>query len=212
MAALSEDLFPPRLHPATGRFTLAIAASAGAHLWLTALIAIEAPQRGAAFPAAAAITVHLEPKAEAVPAQPVVPASGPPFTAGQDRRHGVAAAAREPRRREKGARLALPPAPAPDPGYYSVRDLDVYPRPLAPLELGALASGAAARFRFALMIDESGIVNDVAAVETGPGGRAQEALRAALAATRFTPGQKDGRAVKSRVLLDISLGPEQREP
>ena len=37
-------------------------------------------------------------------------------------------------------------------------------------------------------------------------------LRAVLAATRFVPARKDGRAVRSRVLLSVSFGKDRREP
>jgi protein TonB len=111
------------------------------------------------------------------------------------------------------APLALPQAP--DPTYYAARDLDVYPRPAAPLDLDrfarGVAGGVAARIRLALLIDEAGIVKEIAVIETEPPGRLQEELRSALAAARFFPGQKDGRAVKSRVLLSVSLDPARAE-
>jgi hypothetical protein len=42
-----------------------------------------------------------------------------------------------------------------------------------------------------------------------PGG-AEEELRATLTATSFMPARKDGRAVKSRVMLQVSYEPEGR--
>jgi hypothetical protein len=85
-----------------------------------------------------------------------------------------------------------------DPNYYDARDLDVYPRPVVALDLERLDGG---RYRFRLLIDEAGRVT---AVE---GESAQQALRAALAATRFRPARRDGRAVKSRI--EIEIGPAQ---
>ena len=203
MASFYDDPFPTRFHPASGRLALAVAASAGGHLCLAALLALEPPLRGAGRPAGAAITVHLEPRATAVPPEPPAVPSRSLSAAGEDKPRSALAVGRETARRARDAALALPQAP--DPTYYAARDLDDYPRLLAPLDLGGLAAGAAAKFRVTLKIDERGVVNDVAAVEPGPGEGPREALRAALAGTRFIPGQKDGRAVKSRVVLDISL-------
>jgi protein TonB len=103
----------------------------------------------------------------------------------------------------------------PDPTYYAARDLDVYPRPAVPLDFDRLGprftASAAGRFRAVLLIDEGGAVKEIAAIETEPPGWPQQELRAALAATRFFPGQKDGRAVKSRVLLSVSFDPARAE-
>ena len=93
----------------------------------------------------------------------------------------------------------------PDPSYYPVRELDAYPRPARPLELDRPPGMSS--IRLLLLIDEHGIVNDISLVEAGAAGRLDEALRAALAATRFVPARKDGRDVKSRVLLSVGPGP-----
>ncbi|MBI2295273.1 MAG: energy transducer TonB [Betaproteobacteria bacterium] len=106
---------------------------------------------------------------------------------------------------------ATPPAlpQVPDPTYYSARELDSYPRPVAPLRLdypsGAGRDGAPGRAQFSLYIDEHGVVNQVSVVETALPGNVEDELRAALAATRFIPARKDGRPVKSRILLSISF-------
>jgi len=92
---------------------------------------------------------------------------------------------------------------APDRTYYPARELDAYPQPAQPLELDRLPG--AGGFRLLLLIDEHGIVNDVSLVEAGAAVRLDEALRAALAATRFLPAQKDGRAVRSRIVLSVSF-------
>lgn len=193
---------------------LALAASAIAHLYLIQSLIFDVSQRSARSAGAATLTVHLE-----LAVGPVVPNPEPLPTALQVKPRAVAAAEiRDAAAPGWGVRpeqdavtpLALPQAP--DPTYYSARDLDVYPRPVAPLDLDRLARGVAGRYRLALLIDEAGVVKEIAVVETEPTGRLQEALRSALAATRFFPGQKDGRAVKSRVLLSVNFGSEKREP
>ncbi len=111
------------------------------------------------------------------------------------------------------ATLSLPQVP--DPTYYSARELDVYPRPAAPLKLGypagAPRDGVAGRVRLSLLIDEHGVVNHIAIVEAEPPGYFEEEARAVLAATRFVPARKDGLPVKSRVLISLSFAPAREE-
>jgi outer membrane biosynthesis protein TonB len=92
---------------------------------------------------------------------------------------------------------------APDPTYYPARELDAYPQPARPLALDRPAG--AGSIRLLLLIDEHGVVNDVSLVEADAAGHLEETLRAALAATRFLPAQKDGRAVRSRIVLSVSF-------
>ncbi len=93
----------------------------------------------------------------------------------------------------------------PDPNYYPARELEAYPTRARPLELAG--SPGARSIRLLLLIDEHGIVNDISLVEAGAAGRLDAALRAALGAARFIPARKDGRDVKSRVLLSVGPGP-----
>lgn len=207
-------LYPsfPAVHAAARRFALALATSAIAHMFLIQSLIFDVPQRAARSMGIATITVYLE----SLPG-PVVPAPERPPVMPQDRpRAGAADGSRNVALPGSGARLkqdtvaplALPQAP--DPTYYSARDLDVYPRPAAPLDLDRFArgvtGGVAGRFRVALLIDEDGVVKEIAVIEAALPGRLQEDLRAALAETPFLPGRKDGRAVKSRVQLSVSFG------
>jgi len=206
--------FPPfpGFRPAAGRFALALAASSALHLFLATSLALEAPRWGARPAGGDPIAARLLPPAAPAPEPPVDAfTAGPRAAAGNDSRRVAPARKRVFPKPEAASSPGLPQAL--DPTYYSARDLDVYPRPAVPLDLDRFAGGVAGgRFRLALLIDEGGVVNEITVVEAGPPGRWQEQLRAALAATRFIPGKKDGRAVKSRVLLSVSLGPEQREP
>ena len=101
-----------------------------------------------------------------------------------------------------------------DPSYYTARDLDSYPRPVVALDINRLADRAAripnAGITLELIIDEQGIVNHVAFAAPGIPGMLATELRAAIAATRFVPARKDGRAVKSRVLMNINFGTRDR--
>jgi protein TonB len=95
-----------------------------------------------------------------------------------------------------------------DPTYYPAKQLDVYPRPVAQIRLDYPASAVAARvdgrLMVLLLIDEFGAVTDASVVESRPEGFFEEATLEVLRAARFTPGEKLGRAVKSRVLLQIN--------
>ncbi|MGH8622626.1 MAG: energy transducer TonB, partial [Burkholderiales bacterium] len=111
----------------------------------------------------------------------------------------------------QGTRAPVLPQ-ASDPDYYAARDLDDYPRPLAPLPIDRPARDGAGEVRLEILIDERGVVRDVVfASPAGPGG-ADEALRAALATTLFLPARKDGRPVRSRIVLSLTPGAPQREP
>jgi protein TonB len=110
-----------------------------------------------------------------------------------------------------------PPAAAPpsEPAYYAARELDVYPALLQPLRLGqperAPQNGVAGRVLAELLIDDTGLVNEVRLVKAEPAGHFEHAARIAFATARFSAARKDGRAVKSRVLVDIRYDPAEAE-
>ena len=110
--------------------------------------------------------------------------------------------------------VAPPHAEAPvvlrilDPNYYSARELDAYPHPARPLELERLSGAGSIRVQ--LLIDEHGVVTDLSLIEAGTASRLDDALRTALAAARFIPARKDGRAVRSRIVLSVGPGSGDR--
>lgn len=128
--------------------------------------------------------------------------------------------AQEPRQRPATPEPALLPMPMPahsshaaqtthgeavmtqvsDPTYYGARSLDVYPRALGALDLGALA--ASGKVRATVYIDESGVVNDVRAVQAA-NLDAEQAARDLLMRARFSPAYKDGRVVKAQVVVSL---------
>ena len=105
--------------------------------------------------------------------------------------------------------LALPQAA--DLSYYTARDLDRYPKPLAPFQINRTAGDGVGEVRLEILIDERGIVQDVTFAGPAAQARVGEELRAALAATRFLPAQKDGRAVRSRIVLSVGFDPTDGE-
>ena len=97
-------------------------------------------------------------------------------------------------------------ADTPDAAYYGARQLDVYPVLTGGLDLSRLgATGAAARVLVLVLIDVDGRVNEVSVVEAEPRGAFDESARGAFAAARFKPALKDGRPVKSRLLVEVDF-------
>jgi protein TonB len=114
------------------------------------------------------------------------------------------AAADKPQSTETGERPLLPRQ-----RYYLVRELDV--RPGIKTRVDPEYPEAAAR-RFlggkvviSLDIDETGKVERVRTVRASPPGYFDESAARAFRAARFTPGIKDGRAVKVRMVLEITF-------
>ena len=203
----------PGFRNATRRLVQALALSAAAHLLLVEVLALETTLRTTLRTAQAGapvtLSVRIEPATEAEPDS--LPVQAPLPVVARERVRGIERAQASARVKQ-GAEATFILPQAPDPTYYSARDLDLYPRPAAPLELDTLVRGrghVATTFRFQLLIDESGTVNEISPVEGEPLSLRDD-VRAALAVIRFFPGRKDGRAVKSRVTLSIDFDSERR--
>ena len=97
----------------------------------------------------------------------------------------------------------------PDLTYYGARQLDVYPSLASELDLNAGESGVSGSALLLVLIDATGAVHDVSVVEAElPRHFEAEAKRAFLAA-RFTPAYRNGRAVRSRLLVQVNYGGER---
>ena len=98
----------------------------------------------------------------------------------------------------------------PDLTYYATRQLDVYPTLPAALELryadSAAAAGITGHALILVLIDAAGTVNDVTVAEADPAGYFENDLRQAFMAARFTPAVRNGRPVRSRLLVRVSYG------
>jgi protein TonB len=99
-----------------------------------------------------------------------------------------------------------------DPTWYAAKDLDTYPRALAPIRphypsdaLGARVEGTVTVL---LSIDESGRVVESKVVEADPEGWFETAALNAFEVADFQPGMRNGRSVRSRVLVKIHFNPE----
>ena len=94
--------------------------------------------------------------------------------------------------------------------YLAARQLDVLPRPLAPPqprypESAPLVPGVVVLL---LLIDELGMVTDARVLSAEPPGYFEEAALEAFRGALFHPGQREGRAVKSRLPVEVSFDPE----
>lgn len=219
----------PRLSPAQARFALALAASALIHIWLAAGTAFEAPARLAPR-IASALTARLEPAAassdlavrrdaelspvtqmdsQLSPAPRPAPPPGPSARAAA--RHAMGASPDA-----AGTRVtAFEPPHVVDPTYYSARELDAYPTPISLLKfeypVRAARENLGGRVLVMLLLDATGTVDNVSVVTAEPPGYFEDAVRTVIAAARFLPARKDGRAVKSRVLIHVNYDPDGAE-
>lgn len=97
---------------------------------------------------------------------------------------------------------------AEDPTYYPAKQVDVHPEPLQPVNPQYPEAAAAANIQgeviLLLLIDESGRVRDVSVVEAKPEGYFEQSALDAFRIARFSPAMKNGRPVKSRVLIHVN--------
>jgi protein TonB len=100
----------------------------------------------------------------------------------------------------------------PDPVHYPATDLDIYPqaaRQIMPVYPGMARDSKVAGFvTLLVLIDETGGVVDTSVMDAMPQGVFEQAAQQALANAAFYPAQKDGRMVRSRVLIKVEFDPE----
>jgi len=232
-ASIGHPLTPRHLQRERLRLAVAITLSALVHLWFAGGVPLrksgQAPSRSPAI-----ISVQLQ-MPEALP-----DALSPPQDNAKVVHERVPDSRRRIRPADEGARKtasdklsaatisgAAPDAPVAadalpqvsDPMYYPANRLDVYPALIQPVNLDDLRHAAndnvGGRALLMLLIDENGSVRAVSIVEPGPVGLFERTLRTAFSAARFSPARKDGRAVKSRVVISVDyqefvgLGPDK---
>jgi len=138
------------------------------------------------------------------PAQPQIPSLPEPIETPVPAAQALPAGDRSPEPEVSTASL-------PDPVHYAARDLDVYPQPLNRIEpvypQTALAGEIGGSVTLLLLIDESGRVTDVSVVDASPLDVFEESALRALAATAYSPAQKNGRAVRCRILVKVDYNP-----
>ena len=99
----------------------------------------------------------------------------------------------------------------PDPVHYPARDLDIYPHALNPIRpvypQAAREAQVAGSVTLLVLIDEAGRVMGTSVADAEPGGVFEQAAQQALADSMFYPAQKDGRTVRSRILVKLEFDP-----
>jgi protein TonB len=104
------------------------------------------------------------------------------------------------------AALAIP---SPD-KWYTAAEVDVRAEPLSDIRLrypenvGAPVTG---KVRVRVYIDEGGVVRKIEIASSDPPGLFDEAARQAWQDVRFSPARKNGAAVKSQKLLELTYAP-----
>lgn len=200
---------------------LLVACALSSLLHLAVLLAIPVNPGGGMRQLTSPIYARLEAAANSEP-QPraAEPAAAERIDAAARERVWSEPAANLARPKRESRRDAIAPAAAPpasgespsgrDPTYYPARVLDVYPQPLESIKLDYPDRAAAQRLDgellLLLLIDEFGAVNDASVVEARPAGYFEADALSVFRATRFSPAQKQGLAVKSRVLLQVRYG------
>ena len=100
-----------------------------------------------------------------------------------------------------------------DPTHYEAKDLDTYPRLRGPLSpaypTDALAQRIGGAVTLLVSIDASGRVTEASVVDAVPAGTFDETARDALARASFLPASKDGRIVRSRILVSVAFDPDR---
>lgn len=91
-----------------------------------------------------------------------------------------------------------------DLNYYAAAELDVYPIPTQAiaLELGAIPGGW---IRILTSIGETGHVDEAVVFDAAPAGVFDASALTAVRRTRFSPARRDGRDVRSRVLIELRV-------
>ena len=98
-----------------------------------------------------------------------------------------------------------------DVAWYDAKDLDLYPHPLAPVRPAYPTSvpDVSGEVTLLLLIDEVGAVHQLSVVTSEPPGYFEEPALRAFQVARFAPAQREGRPVRSRIVVKVRFGPEQ---
>ena len=98
-----------------------------------------------------------------------------------------------------------------DPTWYPAKQVDVHPTALYEIKPVYPEQGVEGNVVLLLLIDEAGAVKEASVVEANPEGIFEESALAAFREAHFAPAQKNGRAVKSRLLIRVSYELDDRK-
>ena len=109
-----------------------------------------------------------------------------------------------------------PVSTIPDLVHYPAKDLDVYPQVLTRITpeypQAARDAQVAGSVTLLVSIDEAGRVIGISVMDAAPEGVFEQAAQQALENTAFYPAQKDGRTVRSRILIKVEFDPVVAQP
>ncbi|HXV08880.1 MAG TPA: energy transducer TonB [Burkholderiales bacterium] len=207
---------------ADARLALAVLLSAALHASLIFGVAVRRPSMA---PASEPILARIEAVPDAAARPPEPPREEPPRRAARPAARTPAVAespadassrANLVRRAQQATPETLPPVEMPllvDPTWYPAAQLDVFPTALAPVRpaypQAAADADVGGKVTLLLLIDEAGHVHDSAVVDAQPANTFEEAALEAFRAARFRPGERDGRSVRSRVLVRVVFHPAE---
>ena len=99
-------------------------------------------------------------------------------------------------------------APGIDPTYYGVRQLDVFPAPITPIEIAhpAQARNVAGRVNLLLLIGATGAVDEISVIDADPPGVFEEAALRVFSGVQFAPAERSGRPVRARLVVEVNFG------
>ena len=196
------------------RLVAALVASAFVHVVLTSAVK-PGTARGdragiSSVPASARITARLVPPEFELATEPVAPTREPMHVEEPVRKVDKAPRTIDRVTVAKPDGASAGPADIPDPTYYAVRQLDVFPALVTALDLqhspDTNSAGVNGYVLLLVLIDATGAVDDVSVVESHPPRQFDDGARHAFQSARFTAAMRQGRAVKSRVLIHVNYG------
>lgn len=120
----------------------------------------------------------------------------------------------EPLSPVENASLAIPALPEiPDPIHYAAKDLDIYPQLRGALNPdypeSAFAQKIAGTVTLLVLVDEAGRVTETDVLDAVPEGLFDDSAQQALSRAAFSPAQRDGRNVRSRILVRVNYDPDK---
>lgn len=99
-------------------------------------------------------------------------------------------------------------SPVPDLVHYPASELDIYPQavtPIAPVYPPEAATIQGAAVTLLVLVDDAGGVVATSVVDATAGTLFEEAAIEAVARAAFSPARKEGRAVRSQILIKVEF-------
>lgn len=204
--------------PAAARFVLALAASLVLHLAVVFGVQVKAAQPMERARAAIEVRVEGASQPKIKPMQLVASAADTAEKKLEEPKPSEEKPALQPHAPAEPAPTILPTLEIPlleDPTWYPAKQVDVHPTALSLIKPAypnrAAEQGVEGNVVLLLLIDEAGVVKEATVAEANPEGIFEESALAAFHEARFAPAQKNGRAVKSRVLIRVTYELNDRE-